>query len=56
MLKLDGRLQMEGRSGLVKVKKIIKDELGCKQNSLDIKAENSICRATVTIRLNDICV
>lgn len=56
MLRLEGRLQMEGRSGLVKVNKIIKDELGCKENSLDIKAENGICKAVVTINLNDICV
>ncbi|NLI35243.1 MAG: hypothetical protein GX416_01820 [Bacteroidales bacterium] len=56
MLKLDNRLQMEGKSGLVKVKKIIKAELGCEQNQLDIKAENGKCEASVLINLKDICV
>ena len=56
MLKSDSRLQMEGRSGLVKVNKIIKAELGCDQNRLEIKAENGKCKASVLINLKDICV
>lgn len=56
MLKLDSRLQMEGKSGLVKVKKIIKAELGCEQNQLEIKAMNNKCTASVIINLKDICV
>ena len=56
MLKMDGRLQMEGKSGLVKVKKIIKAELGCEDNRLEIKAEKGKCIARVIINIKDICV
>lgn len=56
MLKMDSRLQMEGKSGLVKVKKIIKAELGCEENMLEIRAEKGKCIANVTINIKDICV
>lgn len=56
MLQLESRLQMEGRSGLVKVKKIIKAELGCDSNQLEIKAENGKCIASVVINLKEICI
>ena len=56
MLNMDSRLQMEGKSGLVKVKKIIKAELGCEENRLEINAENGKCIARVIINIKDICV
>lgn len=54
MLQLDSRLQMEGRSGLVKVKKIIQAELGNEHNQLEIFAKEWKCKATVVINLKDI--
>lgn len=56
MLRSDSRLQLEGKSGLVKVKKIIKDELACSSNQLDVIAENGLCKASVCINMEDICV
>ena len=56
MLQLESRLQMEGRSGLVKVNKIIKAELGCERNLLEIKAENGKCIASVVLNLKEICI
>ena len=53
---MDSRLQMEGKSGLVKVKKIIKAELGGEENMLEIRAEKGKCIANVTINIKDICV
>lgn len=54
MLQSDNRLSLEGRSGLVKVKKIIKDELSCDKNVLTICAKDGICKASVTINLEEI--
>lgn len=54
MLQLDSRLQMEGRSGLVKVKKIIQAELGYEHNQLEIAAVEGKCKATVVINLKAI--
>lgn len=54
MLQLDSRLQMEGRSGLVKVKKIIQAELGHEHNRLEIIAKEGKCKATVVINLKAI--
>lgn len=56
MLQLDSRLQMEGRSGLVKVKKIIQAELGDEHNQLEIIAKDGKCKAMVVINLKAICV
>ncbi len=56
MLQLESRLQMEGRSGLVKVNKIIKAELGCERNLLEIKAEKGKCIASVVVNLKGICI
>jgi len=55
MLQSYSRLQQEGRSGLVKVKKIIKYDLGCEQNELSIKAENGKCIVDVSINTLNIC-
>ncbi|MCK9157145.1 MAG: hypothetical protein M0P12_13860 [Paludibacteraceae bacterium] len=55
MLQSYSRLQQEGRSGLVKVKKIIKYDLGCEQNELSIKAENGKCIVDVSINTLSIC-
>lgn len=56
MLKSDSRLQVEGRSGLVKVRKIIKYDLGCEQNELSIKALDGKCIADVFVNKKEICV
>ena len=56
MLQSYSRLQQEGRSGLVKVKKIIKYDLGCEQNELSIKAEQGKCIVDVSINTLNICV
>ena len=55
MLQSDSRLQQEGHSGLVKVKKIIKYDLGCEQNELSIKAQNGKCIVDVSINTQSIC-
>lgn len=55
MLQSYSRLQQEGHSGLVKVKKIIKYDLGCEQNELSIKADNGKCIVDVTINIQNIC-
>lgn len=52
MLKADDRLSIEGKSGLVKVKKIIKYDLKCEDNSLFIRAENGKCITEVAICAN----
>lgn len=56
MLKSDSRLQEEGRSGLVKVRKILKYDLGCLQNEVEVKAEDGKCISEVIINLKDIIV
>lgn len=56
MLSSYSRLQLEGMSGLVKVKKIIKYDLGCEANEVQIKAENGKCLVDVFIDLTDLSV
>ena len=56
MLSSYSRLQLEGMSGLVKVKKIIKYDLGCEANEVQIKAENGKCLVDVFIDLTDLRV
>ena len=54
MLTSYSRLQMEGKSGLIKVKKIIKYDLACESNEVLIKAENNKCLIDVNIELKDL--
>ncbi len=56
MLSSYNRLQTEGRSGLVKVRKIIKYDLGCEDNELQIVAENGFCKTDVFINIKDLKV
>ena len=54
LLKLDNRLQLEGRSGLAKVKKIIIFDLQGKEEDFSIIAEQGICKVDVRLRLNSL--
>lgn len=56
MQNLENRLQLEGKSGLVKVRKIIKYDLGHENNELIAKAENGKCIIDVIINTSEICV
>lgn len=56
MLSSYNRLQMEGRSGLIKVKKIIKYDLGCEDNELMVVAENGFCKTDVFINIKELKV
>lgn len=56
MLSSYNRLQTEGRSGLVKVKKIIKYDLGCEDNELQVVAENGFCKTDVFINIKELKV
>lgn len=56
MLSSYSRLQLEGMSGLVKVKKIIKYDLGYEMNEVQIKAEKGKCFMDVFINLTDLSV
>ena len=54
LLKSEGRLQLEGRSGLVKVKKIIKYDLDGDDEDLCIVAENGVCKVDVRLKLENL--
>lgn len=56
MLQTYSRLQEEGRSGLVKVKKILKYDLGCPQNEIYIEATSGKCITRILINLKDIII
>lgn len=43
----------EGGSGIAKVKKILKSDLNCSKNSIEMKAENGKCITKVTIYLDN---
>ena len=45
------RLQKEGGSGLVKAKKIVKYDLGCETNDVNIYVKDGKCIAIVSINL-----
>ena len=42
----------EGGSGIAKVKKILKSDLNCTMNTIEMKAENGMCITNVTIYLD----
>ena len=48
------RLQKEGGSGLVKAQKIVKYDLGCEANNVNIYVEENKCIAIVSINLNNL--
>ena len=56
LMKSQRKLQLEGGSGLVKVQKIVKYDLGCVENYVDIKAENKKCIANIGINLQNLVV
>lgn len=51
LLKMDNRLQLEGRSGLAKVKKIILYDLNGREEDFSVVAENGICKVDVRLRI-----
>lgn len=54
LLKSDNRLQLEGRSGLAKVKKIVMYDLKGEENDFSIIAENGVCKVEVLLRLKNL--
>lgn len=50
----DGKLQLEGGSGLVKAQKIVKYDLGNIDNFVKISAENNKCVASIRINLQNL--
>ncbi len=54
LLESEGRLQLEGRSGLVKVKKIIKYDLNGDDEDLQVVSENGICKVDVRLKLDNL--
>lgn len=54
LLKSDNRLQLEGRSGLAKVKKIILYDLKGTEEDFVIMAEDGICKVDVRLWLNNL--
>ncbi len=54
LLKSDNRLQLEGRSGLTKVKKIILYDLKGTEEDFTIQAENGICKVEVKLWLSNL--
>ncbi|KAA6333005.1 hypothetical protein EZS27_018540 [termite gut metagenome] len=56
LMNAQGRLQLEGGSGLVKAQKIVKYDLDDIENHVNIKAENQKCTAFVRINLQNLIV
>lgn len=54
ILNTQGKLQLEGGSGLVKAQKIVKYDLGDESNNMCIYAENRKCKAIVNINLQNL--
>lgn len=52
LLRMDNRLQLEGRSGLAKVKKIVLFDLNGSENDLSVVADNGICKVDVRLFKN----
>lgn len=54
LLKMDNRLQLEGRSGLAKVKKIVLYDLNGNEDDFSVIAENGICKVDVRLKINSL--
>lgn len=54
LLKSENRLQLEGRSGLAKVKKIILYDLKGSEEDFTIQAENGICRVDIRLWIHNL--
>ena len=54
LLKSDNRYQFEGRSGLAKVKKIVRYDLLGSDNDFSVIAENGICKVDVRLKLRNL--
>ena len=52
LLKSDNRYQLEGRSGLAKVMKIVRYDLLGSDDDFSVVAENGVCKVDVKINLN----